>query len=177
MFCTEKSAELETNEKEEENMKNPQNMWPILAFVLFVVMPSQASSKVQSQSELACLTDVLFFEARSEPKAGQIAVGMVVKNRIRSERYPDSVCGVIKQRTSRSCQFSWMCNKNIVKKVNNRSHTKDEEYQELKELAEDILEGKIKDNTGGATHFHANYVKPRWKLKKTAKIGNHYFYR
>lgn len=176
MFCTKKSVELDTNEKEEENMKKP-HTWPILAFVLFTVMPSQASSKVQSQSELACLTDALFFEARAEPKAGQIAVGMVVKNRIKSEKYPKSICGVVKQRTSKSCQFSWMCNKKIMNKVINRSHTKDEKYQQLQELAEDILLGVVKDNTGGATHFHAKYVKPRWRLEKTAKIGNHLFYK
>jgi len=158
-------------------MKKLLKWWPILAFVPLVVMPSQASSKVHSQSELACLTDAIFFEARAEPRAGQIAVGMVIRNRIKSNRYPDSVCEIVRQRSSKTCQFSWMCNKKIKAKVINRSHTKEEIYKEIEDLAEDILEGEIKDNTHRATHFHATYVNPRWKLKKTTKIGKHVYYR
>ena len=40
-------------------------------------------------------------------------------------------------------------------------------------------EVKLRNLTGGATSYHANYVKPYWAptLKRTAQIGKHIFYR
>ena len=34
----------------------------------------------------------------------------------------------------------------------------------------------MKDNTKGALYYHADYVNPQWKLKKTVTIGRHIFY-
>ena len=55
--------------------------------------------------ELECLATGVYFEAKSEPLAGQLAVGQVIANRTQSGgRFPDSYCGVLFQRG----QFSFV---------------------------------------------------------------------
>jgi spore germination cell wall hydrolase CwlJ-like protein len=56
-----------------------------------------------------CLTEALYFEARGESLQGQIAVAEVILNRVDSPLYPRTVCGVVKQRGSGGCQFSYIC--------------------------------------------------------------------
>ena len=68
---------------------------------------------------ILCLATNLYFEARGEPLAGQLAVGYSVMNRVKSPRYPDTVCGVIYDAQFNSwdpvnpirhrCQYSWFC--------------------------------------------------------------------
>ncbi|MBV9969633.1 MAG: cell wall hydrolase, partial [Xanthobacteraceae bacterium] len=59
-----------------------------------------------------CLADAIYFEARGEPVRGQIAVAQVVMNRVFSRYYPNSVCGVVYQSSSRrACQFSFACDR------------------------------------------------------------------
>ena len=62
-------------------------------------------------AEKNCLARAIYFEARSEPEAGQIAVANVILNRVKSKRYPDSICGVVYDGAHRlnSCQFSFAC--------------------------------------------------------------------
>ena len=50
-----------------------------------------------SQDDVDCLTENMYFEARSDGYAGMYATSMVVMNRVMDSRYPDSVCGVVKQ--------------------------------------------------------------------------------
>ncbi|NWP61348.1 cell wall hydrolase, partial [Escherichia coli] len=49
-------------------------------------------------SELNCLAVSVYYEAKSEPLAGQLAVADVILNRTESGRFPRSVCGVVTQR-------------------------------------------------------------------------------
>ena len=52
-----------------------------------------------SDKDVDCLARNIFYEAGSEPIEGKVAVGMVTINRTQDERYPQSVCGVVQQRT------------------------------------------------------------------------------
>jgi len=52
-----------------------------------------------SDKDVDCLARNIFYEAGSEPIEGKVAVGMVTINRTQDERYPQSVCGVVRQRT------------------------------------------------------------------------------
>ena len=55
--------------------------------------------------ELECLAVGIYFESKSEPLAGQLAVGEVIANRANSNgRFPSSYCGVLFQRS----QFSFV---------------------------------------------------------------------
>src|SRR5688500_11742487 len=55
-----------------------------------------ASSDVEGVDH-ECLATAVYFEARGEPLAGQLAVAEVVLNRSRSGRYPADICAVVKQ--------------------------------------------------------------------------------
>ena len=50
-----------------------------------------------------CMAMNVFFEARNQPIAGQVAVAQITMNRVASPKYPDTVCGVVNQYK----QFSW----------------------------------------------------------------------
>src|SRR5690625_3947560 len=50
--------------------------------------------EVDESSEWRCLAEAMYFEARGEGLAGQVAVGEVILNRVDSSRYPNSVCDV-----------------------------------------------------------------------------------
>jgi len=63
------------------------------------------------ESEKHCLAQAVYFEARSEPEAGQVAVAQVIVNRMTSGLYPSTICGVVFQnrRHFHACQFSFAC--------------------------------------------------------------------
>ena len=129
-----------------------------------------------SAAELRCLTEAVYFEARSEPEAGQAAVAQVVLNRAKSGLYPDSVCGVVYQNRHRhlACQFTFTCEGKALRV------TEPESWQQASRVAREVLTGKTYlSEVGGSTHYHAHYVNPRWAraMKKTDTIGSHIFYK
>ncbi|NNC72074.1 MAG: cell wall hydrolase, partial [Sphingomonadaceae bacterium] len=63
---------------------------------------SAAAINDARDDELHCLAKVILHESRGEPRSGQLAVAQVVMNRVESPRFPNSICGVIYQRS----QFS-----------------------------------------------------------------------
>jgi spore germination cell wall hydrolase CwlJ-like protein len=127
-------------------------------------------------SEKHCLAQAIYFEARGEPETGQAAVAQVVLNRLTSGLYPASICGVVFQNRShyKACQFSFACEGRSL-----RVHDA-EAWTQAQHVAEDALSGHAwLADVGGSTHYHANYVRPRWAraLKKMDVIGRHIFYR
>jgi spore germination cell wall hydrolase CwlJ-like protein len=135
-----------------------------------------------AKTEVECLADNIYFESAYEPKDGQIAVGMVTMNRVK-HGFDDSVCGVVKQKTRHTCQFSWWCeSKAQLASLYKNQHFNDrqkEVYQRTQEIAVFVYMNydTIDDKTDGALYYHADYVNPRWKLQKTVTIGRHIFYR
>jgi N-acetylmuramoyl-L-alanine amidase len=106
---------------------------------------------------LLCLSSVIYHEAKGEPLNGQIAVAQVVVNRVNSNgKFPNTVCGVVKQRG----QFSWVGKKPMT--------------PAKKDLAREILEGKHSNNVKGALYF--TNVGTWFKRKVLYVIGRHRFY-
>ena len=127
-----------------------------------------------TRKQIDCLAENIYHEAAYEPKEGWMAVGFVTMNRLTSGSYSNSVCGVVYQKTGRTYQFSWVGMKNRLSKIN---HTV---YNDILEVATLIYmnHDRLKDVTGGATFYHADYVNPKWKgVVKTKKIGQHIFYK
>lgn len=126
--------------------------------------------------EWYCLTEALYFEARGETHAGQVAVAEVILNRVDSQRYPGSICGVAKQGANNGragCQFSFHCD-------GKKNHVGNKPvFERLGKLAWVMMEGKPRTLTAEALYYHNTSVKPRWarKFVKTARIGDHIFYR
>ncbi len=125
--------------------------------------------------ELRCMTTAIYFEARGEPVRGQLAVGQVIMNRVRSPEYPDTICGVIFQGESRknACQFSFACD-GLADRPDNPQH-----WRLAKSLARQITSGEVwLNDVGYSTHYHATYVAPDWRvgMQRVKQIGRHIFY-
>ncbi len=137
-------------------------------------------SKGESQAEFEererrCLATAIYFEARGEPVRGQIAVGQVILNRVRSPQFPQTICGVVYQgQMQKGCQFSFACD----------GHTdmprEDEQWALAQNLAHQITSGQVwLPEVGYSTYYHANYVRPGWvnAMSKIDEIGRHIFYK
>ena len=130
----------------------------------------------KAASEQKCLAEGIYFEARSEPEEGQAAVAQVILNRVSSGLYPSSVCGVVFQNQQRhnACQFSFACEGKALR------ITEPDAWARAERVAREVTEGTAYvSDIGGATHYHANYVRPGWasRLKKMDVIGRHVFYK
>jgi spore germination cell wall hydrolase CwlJ-like protein len=132
-------------------------------------MVAQLRSPDPGSSELECLATGIYFEAKSEPLAGQLAVGQVIANRAASGgRFPSTYCGVLFQRG----QFSFVHGRSLP----HVSH-ENRQWQTAVAVAK-IVDQRLKDSeVGNALFFHARYVSPGWHLKRVASIGNHIFFR
>lgn len=120
--------------------------------------------------QIQCLAENAYFEAGNQSTKGKIAVTNVVMNRVADKRYPKTPCGVVYQKTGRTCQFSWVCEGK--KRIRSLA-----QYADAKKVAEAVYLGSIGDVTGGAKFYHADYVNPGWNLRRIKKIGDHIFYR
>lgn len=124
---------------------------------------------------LRCLTQAVYYEAAVEPVPGRRAVAQVVLNRVRHPAYPNSVCGVVYQGSERrtGCQFSFTCDGSLLRQPSARA------WNEAQAIARTALAGYVEPSVGTATHYHADYVLPKWafELAKTSQIGRHIFYR
>ena len=123
-----------------------------------------------------CLANAIYFEARSEPIRGQMAVAQVVLNRAFSGFYPNDVCGVVYQNANRhlACQFTFACD-GKSKLITERGH-----WAVANRIARQTLDGQIYvAEVGKSTHYHASYVHPNWvrEMKKLVRFGVHSFYR
>lgn len=128
--------------------------------------------------EVQCLAKNIYFEARNQDEYGKFGVAQVTLNRVDSPRFPDSICKVVFQPSKlpqkrHLCQFSWYCD-GIPDRIHNKI-----QYEESKRIAILAILHRDRDITGGATHYHASYVRPWWakKLERTVKLGDHIFYR
>ena len=63
------------------------------------IASSFTSNPGKLRQELTCLAQNIYFEARSEPLEGKLAVAHVVMNRVASRYFPDTVCGVVQDGT------------------------------------------------------------------------------
>ena len=140
------------------------------------VSPEEVASKIKikiaphDERQIQCLARNAYFEAGNQTDKGMIAVTNVVMNRVEDGRFPRTPCGVINQRTNRVCQFSWVCEGK--KSVRNM-----EIFRRARAAAERVYLEETPDVTHGSLFYHANYVNPRWNLRRVTRIGAHIFYR
>lgn len=142
-----------------------------------------------AETELYCLALNIYHESRSDNLAGQAAVADVVLNRVSDKRYPDTICGVIKDGPlskwwkeekgkevpiRHRCQFSWWCDgKSDVPK-------QPKSWRKAQEIAYHIVNSDLfRGISEGATHYHATYVDPHWNksMIEIGRIGEHIFYK
>lgn len=140
--------------------------------------PSFNSLNEETQRQVTCLAENIYFEAAHEPLEGKKAVAFVTINRVLTGNYAPTICDVVYQKTGNTCQFSWYCD---AKFTSRRLTIRDTDlYNEIRNLALNVVLNyeKLSDVTYGATYYHADYVKPNWnKLDKIDQIGRHIFYK
>ena len=143
-----------------------------------ILTPFQAFAEEPAAKR--CLAEAVYFEARDQGWRGMVAVGVVIKNRVKAAAYPDDICSVVQQGRRRNgklvrhrCQFSYFCDGKHERPSEKRAWS----------LAVDIAALLITTEveiTGieGATHYHAATIQPSWAtgLKKRQRIGGHVFY-
>jgi spore germination cell wall hydrolase CwlJ-like protein len=124
---------------------------------------------------MLCLTQAIYYEAALEPDAGQAAVAQTVLNRVRHPAFPHSICGVVYQGVELGigCQFTFVCDGALSRRP------MDALWRRASNAAERAVNGYVMPSVGSATHYHADYVFPRWAptLVKIGQIGAHIFYR
>jgi spore germination cell wall hydrolase CwlJ-like protein len=118
--------------------------------------------------DLACLAGAIYFESKGEPLKGQLAVADVVINRTKSDRFPDSICGVVTQ----PGQFSFVRGGKIP-----HIDLKRKAYRTALAVAQVALARAWENPAPEALYFHAKRVRPGWGRARVASIGHHVFFR
>lgn len=122
-----------------------------------------------------CLAQAIYYEARSQSDDGQRAVAQVVLNRVRHPAYPNTVCGVVYQGSSRStgCQFTFTCDGSMYRAVDPVA------WDRARRIADAALHGSVYRPVGLATNYHTTAINPYWapSLVPQIVLGAHIFYR
>jgi spore germination cell wall hydrolase CwlJ-like protein len=133
------------------------------------------ASAPERDRAVLCMTQAIYYEAALEPTEGQQAVAQTVLNRVRHPDFPKSVCGVVYQGSQLpiGCQFSFTCDGSMARAPIEPYWTR------ARGVAEAALSGFVAADVGSATHYHADYVFPRWgpQMVKIVQLGAHIFYR
>ena len=118
--------------------------------------------------ELECLAVGIYYESKSEPLAGQLAVGHVIASRAKSGRFASTYCGVLFQRS----QFSFVRGNSYPAPAR-----ASRQWQNAVAVAK-IVDQKLHSSAvPGALFFHTKRVSPKWRLSRLGSVGNHVFYR
>ena len=123
---------------------------------------SSSGSSSSNSSDLNLLARVIYGEARGEPYTGQVAVGVVVLNRVRSSSFPNTISGVVYQ----SGAFDAVRDGQINLTPNSTA----------KKAAQDALNGW--DPSYGAVYYFNPATATNkwiWSRPMTVTIGNHRF--
>ena len=171
-----------TQTSQQVNLKNipqvPSSIQPLSILSISPILQMQIGNQVK------CLAKNIYFEAATQSTAGKLAVAFVTKNRVDSNRFPNSFCEVIYQGPHYAsghpkrnrCQFSWYCDgkSDDPRKVRSWKNS-----QLIAKWFYDHQD-RLMDITDGATHYHADWMQkyPNWArtYKRNVRIDDHIFY-
>lgn len=137
---------------------------------------NQRAHVQMTPSEIECVAQAVYYEARGEGLKGQAAVAYVILNRMAHEKFrPTTACGVVREsRTTRSgkrvCQFSWVCVHNGQQRRNPAA------YSIARDIAIKVMRHEIDNPIRDSVFFRTRAVPPLSKNQYVATINNHYFY-
>jgi hypothetical protein len=125
-------------------------------------------SQLQLDKQAECLAGAIYFESKGESLEGQLAVARVILARVKSPRFPNSICGVVFEKS----QFSFVRGGKMPRIDRGHGH-----WRNAKAIAQIALADAWKSPMEGALFFHAKYVNPKWRLTRLGSVGLHVFYR
>tara|TARA_R100000656_G_C3924537_1_gene123531 strand:+ start:44 stop:520 length:477 start_codon:yes stop_codon:yes gene_type:complete len=145
-----------------------------------LLIPVRLSASELVQEEQHCMAEAVYFEARDQDFLGQIAVAIVIRNRMKDKRWPPTACGVVRDGrywkgtpVRHKCQFSYWCDGKHERPAEKVA------WSRAMDIAELVLLDRISiESLSKATHYHTLEVKPLWskKYRLCATIGDHKFY-
>ena len=131
-----------------------------------------------SPADLGNARDCLALAAMAEAgnsDQGQRAVIQVILNRVRHPAFAKTVCGVVFEGSQRStgCQFTFTCDGSLARRYGGDA------WEAARQRAAQALKGSVFATVGTATHYHTDWVYPRWspQLEKIGQVETHLFYR
>lgn len=159
----------------------------ISIILIFFALSSGVEARVLS-NEVECLAKNIYFEARGASVELQKAVAHVTLNRVRSGKFPDTICGVVYQANYSAwwknvhgkdvplpgqCQFKWWCDGKSDRIEDRKS------WEMSVAIASVVMNRWVIDNTKGSLYFHRNSSRPHWsrKFQPVIVIDNHIFYK
>jgi N-acetylmuramoyl-L-alanine amidase len=124
----------------------------------------------------------LWGEARGESTAGQVAVAWTIRNRVDDGKakswWGEGYAGVCQKPYQFSC---WNKNDPNFAYLSGAKLIPFRELAQARIAADQVIDEKVPDLTGGATHYYAISMKtaPAWaaKAKETLKLGGHVFFK
>jgi len=167
----EEETETETVENIVPFKYNFQNNFDAIHSASFVVHNQPLVTDANIEEEIICMAQNLYHEARGEGIRGQEMVALVTLNRVKSRRWPNTVCGVVYQ----DSQFSWTLERPYM---NLRGKKERHSFMVALDIARRAISGEIPDNSMGADHYYnPNKVNPYWSdtMRQTVVIGGHRF--
>jgi spore germination cell wall hydrolase CwlJ-like protein len=143
--------------------------------------PPAAATETAFEESADILARTLWGEARGESVRGIEAVAAVVLNRVAVARarggfwWGGSVADVCRKPRQFSCWNEGDPNRVKLLAVG----ADDPVFNTCRRIARRAVAGLLDDPTGGATHYHARGIEPRWAVGRSpcAEIGRHLFYR
>lgn len=115
----------------------------------------------------------IYHEARGEPIEGQIAVALVIYNRTESEKFPDTICGVITEPD----QFTFVKNGDLPKMKDPEAVAVAEDVANVACAVHQLGLGEtvvgIDENV---MWFQVSRQSPSWAPVWVGEIGRHNFF-
>jgi spore germination cell wall hydrolase CwlJ-like protein len=150
-----------------KSFPNPNDIDAATASKLTDLVRTQAVDDSLSTEE-RCLASAVYFEAKGESLAGQLAVARVILARANSGRFPSTLCGVIFQKG----QFSFVRGTSLPSIQMDSKH-----WRNAVAISNIALDNTWESPVEGALFFHARHVSPGWRLTRIGSVDNHIFYR
>jgi spore germination cell wall hydrolase CwlJ-like protein len=152
----------------------------VTAGLLMLILTAREARAMDPPDEQRCMAEALYYEARDQGTMGMVAVAAVIKNRMKSDSYPDTACGVVHQAKMwagapirHKCQFSYFCDG-----LPERPAEK-EAWEMALQIAGALIDTDFKMvGLEQATHYHTISVQPSWAtvLEPCGRVGDHLFY-
>jgi spore germination cell wall hydrolase CwlJ-like protein len=139
-------------------------------------------SMTVTEKDRDILARTLWGEARGESLSGQIAVACAIRNRVNDGKakswWGEGYAGVCQAPYQFSCwnkndpNYAYMSGAKAIPLL---------ELAQARIAADQVIDGKVSDPTGGATHYYAMTMKksPSWSIgaTQTLKLGHHIFFK
>lgn len=183
-LCSCASLSLHPQHVLQTTLKAPQKSSELLSLdhppkVVMHEEVAQTSPQVPyTRRDVGCMAEALYFEARGEGDKGMEAVGYVIMNRIHSDAFPNTACGVVHQAVWRHghmlvdhCQFGWYCAR-VKPHIHNWKV-----YDHCMDLAKLVLIGFAPNPIGHCLYFHGDSVRLRHvRVALRMRVGHQVFY-